>query len=404
MSKKILLVVDEVPFPPRNGLTIPVCKLIESVSDFCEIDLAILDKCNPIISIKLTQTYAKAIYRISMRNPNVVVSVLQDFFCVRPYFSRHRISPGALNEIPIDEYDVIVISPIWPSYYIDLFRRHGKKNAIYISLINDCYSATLKSYFNLVLLRGVGTLDRMRFFVNFLRSSFVKITETAILKKFNTVVVQTEKDKSAVCRGGLSNVDDVAVITNGVDDKFFDSPPKNGVKTIGFIGDLSGWEIRRDLLIFLQDIWPSLASKGYTCTLTGKCSDEVLLRKICESNKILHREYVDDPVDIFSSLDVLIVPNYRALGIINRTIQAMASNVIVIGHVGAFHSIPGFEDGKHGFVIKNISEVENIIDSLSMDEFKSSQVRGCARTLMNESFRWSTSIAKWRRLIVDSGR
>jgi glycosyltransferase involved in cell wall biosynthesis len=135
--------------------------------------------------------------------------------------------------------------------------------------------------------------------------------------------------------------------------------------------------------------------------ILGKAGSPQLMECINKSNGVRYSPHVKEMNDFYQTISVLLVRNYKCLGLINRTVEAMAAGVVVIGERGAFNGIVGFQDGMHGFIAENTREtVDCLVNILSNKAIKKS-VSHAARNLIQSKFQWKDRIVLANLLIKD---
>ncbi|MEZ6096157.1 MAG: glycosyltransferase [Pirellulaceae bacterium] len=181
-------------------------------------------------------------------------------------------------------------------------------------------------------------------------------------------------------------------MSNGVDDLFFEIPLQREAKTITFVGRLEGEYLRRVKWI-LDEVWPALkrSNPEIQLTVAGKTADADLIRRF-KSLGIQHREFVENPAELYSQQAVLIAPIFKGYGLINKVVQAMAAGTLVVGDRTAFNAIPDFESGIHGMVAETPLDFQNAIETAFTQPDLANQIRRAARELMGAHFRWGTRV------------
>jgi glycosyltransferase involved in cell wall biosynthesis len=124
--------------------------------------------------------------------------------------------------------------------------------------------------------------------------------------------------------------------------------------------------------------------------IVGQPGSATLMRRIYADTSIEHMEFAEKEDAIYDGMSVLIMCNYKNMGLINRTVQAMACGIVVVGHIGAFNGIEGFCAGKHGFAAENSADFRSILNRCLSNESLLRNVSSGASQLIAGTFSWDT--------------
>ncbi|MDZ7696588.1 MAG: glycosyltransferase family 4 protein [Deltaproteobacteria bacterium] len=410
---KILFITDELPFPPRNGVTIPAFYFLKGLAKRHQISLLFLRLPGNWVdnsSIEANRQFVKNLFVLKMTPSGRVKGILKDFFCQTPYFARHTFDPRECTELLGGcDYDALWATPIGPfaqmlSIEICLSSML-KSTPLRIAAISDSYTCTLRSFRSRVLGVKWPLNERLKSGIKWIRSWSMAVMEARILMKADHIIVQSKVDKEWILRiskGSLSKK--IIVLPNGVNSLLLGNRRSCEKPVLGHIGSLSNPLNSHTVKWIFEDILPDVRRlvPEIRFAILGNAGSPKIMRKIFESNASEYTNSVEAMKDFYRKISVLLIRNYRCFGLINRTVEAMAAGVVVIGERGAFNGIEGFRHGVHGFVAESTQEtVECLVKVLSNESVRKA-VSHEAQNLIQLTFRWADRIALANTVIENS--
>ncbi|MDZ7619626.1 MAG: glycosyltransferase [Patescibacteria group bacterium] len=214
--------------------------------------------------------------------------------------------------------------------------------------------------------------------------------EKRLLQSADCVVVQTEKDRqwvSQITNGRLAHA--THVVSNGINPELLLAPAPTVTATFGHAGSLSLPSNARTVRWLLNQVLPAVHRTCPTATLSvlGSPGPADLMDRLTRHVAVRYVPRVEKMQEFFATVPILIVRNYKDIGLITRTIEAMGAGVVVIGEPGAFNGIRRFRDGVHGFVAERTCDVADVLVRLFSDSALIAEVSQAARALIREDFR-----------------
>lgn len=386
--KKALLVCEEFPFPPRNGVTIPICGFIELLSDYYVFDVLIVGQRDQREGSLIANGIGNVFY--AKRHPRSLFNKLYGEITMRaPWFHSLVDYPSSINS---REYDLIVASPlsmVTICANILCFERIPHR----VALISDIYTTVLRSN-SLNVRRGVSAIKGA---VQILRSFIFPKIEARILRGFTSVLVQTSIDlKYGTKLLGFDFLSKAKVFTNGVSSEIFRSSPRclgSNIKII-FIATFSDVKYRDNLFSYIKMVHRPLVKLFPSCTLVvvGKgltgCNH---FDKIMDTTpNICYTEYVENLEAVYAEASIAVAPIFKGYGFINKVAEAIAAGVPVVGDISAFNGIESIIETGGGHVANRWPEfLDRLCNLLDRPDLYHSSSRACIE-FASEHLDWSS--------------
>jgi glycosyltransferase involved in cell wall biosynthesis len=394
---KILFVVDQLPFPPRNGVTIPTANYINGLKKNNEIDVLFLKEGNINKEFRNnTLNKINNLITIETRKNEFILSIIEEILLVKPIFANKKYINK--HKLVLDkEYDVVLASPISTLYFTlnEIKNRNIKTNKI-VAGVSDIYTAVLRNkYKNMLDFKSLFKKS-----ISYIRSYFMKYHERKILSKVDHILVQSRIEINWAKKiGGDSLENKCTLLSNGVNNNLFNLPLKENRKIL-FLGNLEG-QYKNTIEWFLKDVWSEI-NKKYpqgSLTLIGKGANSDL-KKLMEDKNVSYKSYVKKLLDVYYSYSIFVAPIFKGYGLINKVVEAMAAGCIVIGDETAFNGIENFKNNEHGIIANNRKEFIKEISKAIENPDKYNDIKINARKLIRENFAWENRIEKLQEILV----
>tara|TARA_R110001592_G_scaffold105579_3_gene296857 strand:- start:118228 stop:119301 length:1074 start_codon:yes stop_codon:yes gene_type:complete len=294
---------------------------------------------------------------------------------------------NSLEEVK-DNHKIIPFGIVASNLYLKRFRK-GE-----ITFLMDsttlCFASMMRFY-----------IQRKLFFNKFLIGAslrYVKyyFVEKRVIRSFDKVIVVSEHDASYL--ENKFNCSNIEVITNGAD---FPDLTKKQSKTFNFtLGILSYWGAGNynDVNWFFTDYLPELKKiyPGLKIITAGRGADDFTLNLFKQHN-IEHLGEIDDLWDFFNGIDIYITTLRKECGILNKVLDAMAHQKIV---VGLEHNMYAFKSLKNGyFTYKNLNELIDVIEFIKTNpELVESKINHSYNFIL-ENHNWIKNYQKMKNSI-----
>ena len=229
--------------------------------------------------------------------------------------------------------------------------------------------------------------------------------ERGFLSKFNSVVVTTPEDKQQIL--GFNPNLPVSVISNGVDlESFPDRQTDPGGHRIIITGGMD-YVVNIDAACFFAvEVLPILQQKYPDTTLTvvgSKPAPEVL--ELGKRPGITVTGRVPSMAEYLHLATVCVVPMRAGFGIKNKTLEAMATGVPV---VGSDRGLEGIQADSTNVPLRALraNRVEEYVEAIARlfeDPQLREQLSTNARSLIEQQYTWESAGKSYEEAIVGGG-
>lgn len=388
----ITVVTDQLPYPPRNGVTLPVHEFI-SVFGPKRVQLVLLrerdSNLDPDQLAHNEARFGKVTVIEYCRAPALhrAISELRGcgVFC-------HGWTP--MNQVPDLQLDRLLVSPMSAVAKWNALRVGKPAGSKWIAGINDCMTAEFRFRSRQF---SSGFASRIKAWCDFARSHNIGRIERSLLRDFDRILVQTHTDK--VFAGELVGEcvkKRTHIVPNGVSADYLRVPlERTNATVVTFVADFSD-EYHATAMWLLQRVWPAVhsAAPHLELQLIGKGGRSALVAAVHREACVSYIPYVQDLAGHYAQTAISLSPVFKGFGLINKTVEAMAAGLPVVGGAGAFNGIGGFEDGRHGVVVKSHGDAgafANAILLLANDHSLRQRIGCSARDIISRGFDWGAS-------------
>ena len=378
MMAGFLVAGVHLPFPARNGVTLPPASLSTALrARGHRVEVAWLDAPEvPQEGVEETRAAVDRIQRVPLRTRPFPSRVLGQLLVGRPAFDRWDLASDPVWDGPAP--DLIWATPRnCLSAALQLRAAAGWAGVPLVAAVNDIWT-------------GVVRERRQRGPTAWSPHLGLSRAEARLLAESDRVVVQSATD-ARVAREELGlDRDQVVVLPNGVSDELFGLPLHREAEACGWVGDTSTQHYRWTTRRLLEEVWPRIRADHPDLRLlaAGPGSRDL----DAPEAGILGRGFVAELADVYQPLRLLLAPVFKGHGRINKVAEAMAAGVPVVGDPTAFHDLPGFEPGVHGVVAEGWDDLAEVASRLLNDEPRRMAVAREARRLASEHFRWDDRV------------
>lgn len=407
---RILFLVDELPAPPRNGVTNTAYHHLAALRKEHEVSLLWLRP--PGVArreeqLELNRTLVENLWVLDLPAVTKGRAAWEEISGHVPYFAAAPLDADLCRSCFANyDCDVLWAETIRPWSYASAIERclpvdRPRKK---VAAISDCLTALLRSLGRHVFTRRWPLRTRATNAVQWVRSWHAARMESKILASADHILVQTPVDRSWIGRisaGALAGK--THVVSNGVNPALLAGSLPAEAAVFGHVGQLSAPLYVSTIAWILDDVLPAVQAR---CPRTefsflSASLPASISRRIINRPDVRYTPFLEDIRDFYRQVPVLIVRSGKNFGLITRTLEAMAAGVVVIGDQGAFNGITRFVDGIHGFIAETRGEVAQTLVRLFSGEISRSAVAAAARTMIVSDFQWSERFEKIRTLVCD---
>ncbi len=389
-----LFVSNQFPFPARDGVTVPFCNYAQLFKEHCgPVDLLVLNSGSERAQNNENQQIFRNVYELPIRPTSRVKRFGNQLMGRAPFFSGWRTAGQTPESLRGQTYGVVVSTPRSVMAVVDQLRYERVINAnCHVAAVNDIASLAKKNLAGVAFKDGVSFKSLIHFSKLTMQRLGLPTSECRLLSNdCDLFIVQSDAETNWIRQhGSLALQDKVVQLSNGVDDHFFELPLSKPKRTCTFVGGVAGEYLQR-VNWLVDKVWRPMQAEypDARFTVSGKCSDASMIDAFARYN-VVHRQFVEDPQDLYSQQSVLLAPIYKGFGLINKVVQSMAAGTIVIGDPTAFNAIAGFEAGKHGIVAASPEQFVKALSNIFANPEEYEGIRFNARQLIQSQFQWDS--------------
>lgn len=392
----VVLVTDQLPFPPRNGITLPLFNyLVQLEEQGVRVELVLFAEAGCEVDESMLQANRQRFGKVSvvvLERRSKLMRAMRELLGLEMFQHGWKSSShdserleGVLSDRRLLVSPFSAVAKL--ASVVSLERLPLPK----VAAVNDCTTA---EYYCRPL--GVGShstrLKRLKARVDWLRSFGLSRIENRLLQPFDSVFLQTQADQIFM-RDLVSDVvaDKVDLCPNGVNEALFSVPTSRTNRQVLFVAEMSG-EHGAAAQWLIEKVWPLVSGRVQDARLhlVGRGAGSGVLRAVSEASSVVYTAYAEDLVSVYADCAVVVCPVFKGFGLINKAVEGMASGRVVVGGIQAFNGIRGFSSGEHGVVCPAWdanSFADNIVRLLG-DEKLRDLIGADARNLIQNGFSW----------------
>ena len=300
-----------------------------------------------------------------------------------------------INSLDIHSADqkIIPLGIVASNLFLKKYKR-GK-----IALIIDAYTLGFLSVSKFYIRRKEFlNIDFIGEVLRYIKYYFI---EKKVIKNFDKIIVVSEHDANYLRK--TYKCKNIEVISNGADiPDFTHKKDKNFNFTLGI---LSYWGegSKKDVNWFITDYLPRLKKIYPELKLItagrGASNDTI---QFFNQNGIEHLGEIDDLWDFFNRIDIYITTLRKECGILNKVLDAMAHQKIV---VGLEHNMYAFKKLENGFFsYRNFDELVSVIETINNNQRLVECKIKNAHEYIQEYHDWTKNYRQFKTLIDNTYR
>lgn len=395
MSGRLWFVSDQLPYPPRNGVTLPAYRHARALCEQYALRLVLIveDQARPDESVlRANEALFGPIAQLVVRRRHRLARLIDELRGLEMY--QHGFEPAATDgavSLPIAADDALLVTPV--SAVAKLRALRVPVPTCSAALVNDC---TAGEYFYRLQERAGNWRSRLKALLDRWRSHRIGRIEGRLLAPYGRVILQTPRDKQIFASlVGVEAARRVELVPNGVDESLYALPDRAIGKDVVFMAELSG-EYGPIANWLVRDVWPQVQRRGHRLRIVGRGASEELRQSMRCAPDLLYEEYVPELTMVYREACLAISPVFKGFGMINKTLDAMAAGVAVLGGAAAFNGIDGFVPGTHGRICErpDAKDFVRALDDMLGDPQACTQLGRAGRELIGGAHRWATSSSR----------
>ena len=395
---RFLFVLNRLPYPPRDGVTIPTFNWISRLSAEHHVSLLYINDKMTILNnqhLNKNKPYVENLWVLESSRLPASIRVKDELIGDKPFFSGWFVERKMLNRLLLGQtFDVVWGYNLGLAEIIESIYKILNPRPIFVSGMSDSNTAVLRSLGKRSIIKGLNLKTRILYFISWIRSWGIGRIETKMLKLYDLILLQTDIDKQwidKISSGRLTQK--TMAVSNGVNEDLFNLPVLTDGKDVLFLGILSNG-YGKSLEWLMNNVWPKLQKecKNARLHVVGRGASDNLRMRMSEDSHITYREYIPNICDIFKNKNIMLSPVFKGYGLINKVVESMAAAVPVIGTADSFNGIPGFANGRHGIVTDSADSFIKEALTLLNNPMKRRDIADFARALVKKNFLWQDRI------------
>jgi len=397
----LTVATDQLPYPPRNGITLPLFHHLEQLRGSFALRLWLLeDAAAPVDAQALRDNEARygAITRVALRRRGFARRVADELRGAE--MLQHGWEAPALPALACS--GALLVSPMSAvAKWRALRRRHaGLQPSASVALVNDCTAAEYRWRQRSA---APGWRAQAKARLDGWRAAGIGRIEAALLAEHGHVLLQTEADREAMrALAGEATARRCLLAPNGVREELFALQPATASQQVLFVAELSG-EYGPLVEWLCREAWPRVhaAQPAARLQLIGRGATAALRERMATTAGVAHQDFAPDLAAAYATSAVVWSPVFKGFGLINKTLEAMAAALPVVGGRAAYNGIAGFEPGRQGLVLERLDAAALAEATLALlaEPARRGAIGGAARELVRGAFSWPRSAQVLRQAL-----
>jgi hypothetical protein len=404
IEDRILVVTDQLPYPPRNSVTLPLFHLVEQLRRSHAVQICLIQGPGGADQrpwLADNETRFGPILRVVLPRRGLFARIWHELTGREMAEHGWRAwSPGLPKELDAAADDAqVLVTPLsavarWRVVCDSL--PDMRPNTL-VALVNDCRAAT---YRGRLQTREPGLMPWLTALLDRLRAPFIARIEAQLLRPYRRVLLQTEADRTAMRRlVGEGTGRRSRLSPNGVRAELFGVRPKRSQRVL-LVAELGG-ENARMAEWLVRDVWPLVRERCPQAELSviGRSAGPSLRKLLASAPGAHHQDHATDLVAEYTECGVIWCPIFGGFGLINKTLEGMACALPVVGGLAAFNGLSGFKNWVHGVGLEapDAKAMAEATARLLLSPEQGERMGESARALVHGGFGWERAADVVRR-------
>lgn len=382
MAKRVLHIMNRVPWPVKDGGTLACYNLMKGLHDAgCEVTLAAMNTSKHYIDPgSLPESFKRIanVHTCFVNNEVKPVGALLNLFSNRSYNIDRFITPGfkALLAQLLEQhvFDLVIFDNLFTAAYVDLvrskskaklvLRQHNVEYRIWEALAQQATNPLKKWYLGLLTKR----LERF---------------ERQYLNKFDALITLTQSDKDDMLRMGC-NIP-VHVSPSGIEFKNTVTNVKQIPGSVFHLGAMDWLPNVQAMEWFIKEVWPHVQAEHPEAVfyVAGKKMPAGFSRFQSKTIKVVGE--VDDAAAFMQSRQIMVVPLLAGSGIRIKILEGMSLGKAIVSTTLGATGLEA-ENGKHLLIADEPVHFAQCINKLLSDEQLCASLGEAAKTQANDVY------------------
>lgn len=396
----ILVVTETLPFPPRNGVELPIAKFTEAfAAEFiCDIlvigaDARDFEQRRPNVPGTVRE-----VLRVPAGQRSMLGRILKEVFGLRPAYTRGGFDSREVSRVFAHRsYDWLWVSPVGCMGFVDTSRRLGFFRRARVAVgLNDVTTMLYLDNAREFLTGRIGFAFKRG--LRGLRLPWVYLFERRVLAGSDVVHVQTELEsrRAAGLLGRQGARVCILDAQNGRDDELMEAVPAGADShDILYMTQLRGGR-KNESRWFLDNVWPLIRDQDPEAVLhlVGTAPLPGSDFHTRDLSRVVIHGYADNLVDVYSRMRVAVLPILHSTGLINRLLDALTAGLPIVSTPGPLRTVSGLIPGRHAVSAATPEQFASAVLRLLADTAYWESLCVESRKLARQQPSWSDTTAR----------
>ena len=349
---KILVISKSIPFPPRNGVELPLAHFFERIGQQHEVDFLIISQDKASFEERLPNV-PNRIRKTMFLKPRLLPlnkRLWNEISGKHPAFFAYTYDEAELkNLVQGLNYDFVWVNPPGNITFLKACEALGLKFYQFSILgLNDLITSIYSKHLQEMVHRKIWD---WRFISFWLRSFWISTLERKYLYDFDYIHLQTEKEaqKAIELVKDPTFRDRIIVCPNGIKSQFWEVEYEGqNSKGILYMTHLDG-ERKEESKWFIQKVWPLIkAETDAELWLIGTPPAQ-FIPGVSDDDRVKVLGFVEDLTVVYKRARMAVIPIFHNCGLINRILDGLTAGLPIVTTEIAAQTFIGVQNGKHLF-------------------------------------------------------
>ena len=401
---RILVVTDQLPYPPRNSVTLPLFHLVEQLRRSHAVQICLLQgpgSEDQRAWLADNERRFGPVIRVVLPRNGLLARIWQELTGREMAEHGWRAwSHGIPKELDAAADDAqVLVTPLsavarWRVVCDSL---PDMRPNTQVALVNDCRAAAYRWHLQA---REPGLKSLLMAVLDRLRAPLIARIEALLLRPYRRVLLQTEADRTAMRRlVGEGTGRRSRLAPNGVRAELFEVRPQRSQRVL-LVAELGG-EHGRMAEWLTREVWPLVRERCPQAELSviGRSAGPALRKLVAAAAGAHHEDHAPDLVAEYTDCGVIWSPVFGGFGLINKTLEGMACGLPEVGGLAAFNGMAGFKNWVHGVGLEapDAKAMAEATARLLESPEQGARMGDAARALVHGSFGWERAADVVRR-------
>lgn len=400
---RILFICRTWPYPPRNGVELPIAELARRLSKNHHVDMVVWGESATGREAEARENISGDVMHIPGKSGINASRILAELIGIEAvYMARGFESDYEKNLEGKAPYDWVWISPLGGLGLLKFCCRNGFRLANNVAIGKNDEKISVDWAALKQTLRREISFDPKRFFRG-IRIPLLVLYERRYCRIANLVCMQTHREKAHMEALLGRHVGDIRVATlqNGVN---LSVKPVGGASSnefnILYMTHLDGGRAR-EAYWFLRGVWPRIVELEPRARLhlvgTPPRNPQAFQKKMGPSVEV--RGFVPDLRCLFSGMTLAVVPTPHASGLVNRVRDALVAGLPLVARSGPLSTIDNLVPGRDAVSADSHEEFAKAVTELLNNPERRNVMRHSALKLASTFPCWEETAEKAEALL-----